>query len=136
MSRPEHLVEVNKKNLYQVSLGWPISFNSYKDRNGRTSKIGREWRDTVVDDIWRQLGAGHMSWQRPEPLLGRVGVWWEMWWPDDKRRRDLDNFTGKHCLDSLVKAGLMQDDCLVWETHHYKRGPWERGQVLVTIAEV
>ncbi len=137
MTKPESQLTITPIGAFYVTdMGWPISFNSYKDRYGRTSQKGRIWRDTVVDTIWAGMGAGPADWIRPEPCIGKVAVNWEIWMPDDKRKRDIDNFTGKHCLDALAKAGLMLDDCQVWEEHKYQRGKWAKGHVIVTVHEL
>ena len=120
-------------NCYVITLPWPLSFNSYKDRYQRTSKKGRIWRDATVDIIRQQCGG--MS---AEPLIGRVAIYWELWSPDDKRRRDLDNYTGKHILDALVKAQVIGDDNLsvLVEEHKYYRGKFESGGLIITVMEV
>lgn len=116
--------------VFSVDLGWPISFNAYKNRRGHTSKAGRLWRDTIVDTIWAPLGGP------PEPCIGPTAVWWEMWAPDDNRKRDLDNFTGKHCLDVLQKAKLMSNDSQVKLNVMIHRGKWKTGRVIVTVHEM
>jgi crossover junction endodeoxyribonuclease RusA len=42
---------------------------------------------------------------------GRLTVWVEAW-PPNRRKRDLDNL-GKFLLDSLHKAGIIEDDALI-----------------------
>jgi hypothetical protein len=125
------------RDCYFIDFGWPISANVAKDRQGRYVRLWREWRDTICDQIWKSLGCtGRRGAMPPATLIGRVGVWWEVWMPDDRRRRDVDNFTGKHCLDALVWAKLIEDDCKVWQEHRYRRGTWRTGRVLAAVAEV
>lgn len=115
--------------MYMVRLPWPISFNAYK--NGRqTTKKGRLWREDAIAFCRAQCKG------KPTPLLGNVGVWLEIFPPADKRKRDLDNFTGKHILDMLVKAGYMNDDDQIFESHQYKRAKFGRGALCITMAEV
>lgn len=122
--------------LYIVNFGWPVSANVYYNRQGRTSEKGRIWRDCIVDEVWQSMGAGPVGWKKPVPCMGKVAVNWEVWMPNDKRRRDQDNFTGKHCLDVLAKASLIHDDCQVWEEHKYQRGKSGHGCVIMTVHEI
>jgi Holliday junction resolvase RusA-like endonuclease len=116
---------------FEVDLGWPISFNAYKSKGPYPCKEGRIWRDTVRDEIWKPLGG-----KPPEPCIGKVAVWWEIWPPDDKRKRDIDNFTGKHCLDALEHAKIFRDDSQVAMEVKIKRPKWRTGRVIVTVHEM
>jgi len=123
--------------IFIVDFGWPISANVYFSRGfaSRTKK-GRIWSETIVDTIWKSLGSDLINWHKPEPLIGGVAVYWEVWKPDDSRVRDVDNFSGKHCLDVLAKANLIGDDCQVEEEHRYNRGKYKKGQVICTVMEI
>lgn len=130
---PESLLQLSPiGGLFVLDLGWPISYNEYKSRHWPVSKKGRLWRQDTVELIHLQCGG------KPDPLVGRVHVYWEIWAPDDRRRRDPDNYSGKHCLDALVHAGIISDDSMqhvVRNCHDY-RGKWGKGCVLVTVMEV
>ena len=116
-----------------LSLPLPISFNRYKNRYQYTTKAGRIWRDETVGHIWDQCGS-----MRPEPLVGRSALYQELWMPDDRRRRDADNYTGKHVIDCLVKAGIFEDDNTgnIVELHTYYRGKLGKGALLVSAMEI
>jgi len=116
-----------------LDLGFPISYNTYRGKkDGWISKRGIVWRDLTIESIWHQCGG------KPQPLVGRVAIYWETWMPADKRRRDRDNYTGKHCLDVLVKAGVIGDDHSesVWEEHKLRRPNWGPGKVVATVVEI
>lgn len=53
----------------------------------------------------------------------------------DKRKRDLDNIL-KPCIDSLVHAGLMDDDSQIACLHVYKVGIIPKGKVIVEIVPI
>jgi Holliday junction resolvase RusA-like endonuclease len=72
----------------------------------------------------------------PDPMIGPVGIWWEIFPPSDNRKRDLDNFTGKHILDMLVKASVMGDDHQVEEEHKYRRPKIGKGFLSIIVAEL
>jgi Holliday junction resolvase RusA-like endonuclease len=124
---------IPQQDFYVIVLPWPLSFNAYKDRMQHTTKAGRIWRDLTIGTIRAQCGG-----MTPEPLIGRVAIYWELWAPEDNRRRDLDNFTGKHVLDAVVKAGVMSDDnvSVVVEEHKYYRGKNGKGGLIITVMEV
>ena len=133
MIAPESLLNLSPVGaIYVLPIGWPISFNAYKDRQQRTTKKGRVWRDMVAAKIWDQCKG------QPEPLIGKVSIYWELWEPQDNRDRDLDNFTGKHILDAIVKAGVIEDDntrTVVRLVREY-RGKCPGGHLIVTAMEV
>ena len=58
---------------------------------------------------------------------GRLTVWVEAW-PPDRRKRDLDNL-GKFFLDSLHKAGIIEDDALI-DDLRFVRMPVVKGGLL------
>ncbi len=119
--------------IYVLTLPLPISYNTYAGRvKSQTSKRGRIWRDETVETIYRQCGG------KPEPLVGRCAIYWELWMPDDRRKRDPDNHTGKHVLDAIVRAGIIPDDHagFVTEEHKYMRGKHGKGCLVVTAMEI
>ena len=91
-------------------LPFPVSTNTfYRNFNGRMviSKRGRDFKSEVGMLIQSERG------EHGVPLFGKELVSLNMVLnPPDKRRRDIDNFSGKSILDSLI-GGLYEDDCQV-----------------------
>ena len=91
-------------------LPFPVSTNTfYRNFNGRMviSKRGRDFKSEVEMLIQSERG------EHGVPLFGKELVSLNMVLnPPDKRRRDIDNFSGKSILDSLI-GGLYEDDCQV-----------------------
>ena len=89
---------------------FPVSTNTfYRNFNGRMviSKRGRDFKSEVEMLIQSERG------EHGVPLFGKELVSLNMVLnPPDKRRRDIDNFSGKSILDSLI-GGLYEDDCQV-----------------------
>lgn len=126
---------------YTFCIGWPMSANVYLSKGKRwRSKRGKSWADDIALSVYTQLGGIRMDVPGaaipPEPLIGRVGVWHEVWFPDDKRKRDQDNFTGKHIIDMLTYIKMWGDDSQIVEEHRYWRGKWETGCVWIHIGEI
>jgi Holliday junction resolvase RusA-like endonuclease len=111
-------------------ITWPISFNAYKNRQQHTTHQGRIWRINAIEQVYAQCGG------EPEPMIGPVGIWWELFPPNNNIRRDLDNFTGKHILDMLVKARVIGDDQQVAEEHKFKRPKIGKGYLSIIVAEL
>lgn len=127
--------------LYSFCIGWPISANVYLSKSKRwRSSIGRVWADTTARFVYRQLGGVRTdvpgAMRPPDPLIGRVGLWFEVWPPDDNRTRDLDNFTGKHIQDFLTYIKIWGDDAQIKERHEYWRTKWNTGCVWVHTMEI
>lgn len=134
MSAPlSQLSLVPAGGAFFLTLPLPISFNQYKDRRQFTTKKGRIWRDVTIQDIWNQCGR-----RKPKPLIGRCSLSFELWMPEDNRKRDADNYAGKHVIDCLVKAGLIEDDNTshIAEYHVYHRGKAGKGWILVSLIEI
>lgn len=110
----------------QLILPYPPSANHYLGRNGHHSFIkpdGKAYRETVG---WLCVGK--------KKLQGRVAVHIVVY-PPDKRRRDLAN-TEKFTIDSIVHAGVMDDDEQI-DDLHIVRGPVRPGgQLKVTLTEL
>lgn len=132
---PETTLDVSSfpgAGCFYLRLPWPISYNVYASKGKRwASKAGRVWRDEMSRAIWQQVGRTD-----PEPLLGKVALYQELWLPDDNRLRDLDNFTGKHIQDLFQAAGLVPNDANIAEEHRYKRGKYRRGALVVHLIEL
>ena len=115
--------------FYYFQFPWPISFNAYK-HGIHTTKRGRIWRENAVGTVLATCGG------RPTALIGRVGLWFEVYPPNDRRKRDLDNTVGKHFWDMLQKAGVLSDDAQVTESHVYRCEKVAKGCVLVHAVEL
>ena len=90
----------------RCTLPFPVSTNTfYRNFNGRMviSKRGRDFKSEVEKLIQAERG------EHGVPLFGKDLVSLDMvLHPPDKRRRDIDNFSGKSILDSLI--GLVYED--------------------------
>ncbi len=87
-------------------LPWPPSVNRYYRHVGPRVLISREGRKFRMMTVSRLAG-------KFGKLTGPVRLTGEFY-PPDARRRDLDNVL-KCTLDSLVHAGLMDDDSQIKE---------------------
>ena len=56
-----------------------------------------------------------------------------VFYPPDRRRRDLDNVGGKALIDALQCAGLFQDDCQIKRINLEMREPIKNGLCIVKI---
>ncbi|MEY4234830.1 MAG: hypothetical protein RLZZ454_88 [Pseudomonadota bacterium] len=95
-----------------LTLPWPPTVNTYwRQYQGRVllSAKGREYRKAVADQVLIQGAAKHIT------HAVRVNI--EAYRPD-RRRRDLDNLL-KAVLDSMVHAGVMDDDALIEDLRIY-----------------
>ena len=90
------------------------------------SKPGREYAEDVAAQVKAEklaLGiSGHVA---MTVLLS----------PPDRRRRDVDNYA-KSLLDSLVKAGVLEDDSLVRDLRLVMGEVRKPGQAVVMIREM
>ena len=94
--------------MIKLTLPWPPTVNTYyRNINGKTliSAKGREYRKAVADQVMIQRAAKHLD------VALKVEI--EAFRPD-RRRRDLDNLF-KAVLDSMVHAGVMDDDALIMD---------------------
>jgi len=98
----------------QMDLPFPVSVNTYyRHYNNRMviSARGRKFRQEVEQRILASKEG------LPVPLFGDSDVGLSMvLHPPDKRKRDIDNFSGKSVLDSLI-GGLYLDDSQVRSLH-------------------
>lgn len=101
-----HFNSEGKLERVRCSLPFPVSTNTfYRNFNGRMviSKRGRDFKSEVGILIQSERG-GHGV-----PLFGKELVSLNMVLnPPDRRKRDIDNFSGKSILDSLI--GLVYED--------------------------
>ena len=109
-------------------LPWPPSVNRYYRHVGPRVLISREGRKSRMMTVSR-LGGLYPK------FLGLVSIYAEFF-PPDRRRRDLDNVGGKALLDSLVHAGLMEDDSQIKELHLKMLDPIPGGLVHVVCKEI
>ena len=113
-------------------LPWPISANVYLSKGKRfRSAKGKLWADAMGGAIWKQVGSA-----RAEPLMGNIAVYHEIWPPDDNRKRDLDNFTGKHIQDMYQRTGLISDDSQVKIELKYWHLPYKTGALVAHLLEI
>ena len=89
------------------------------------SSAGRRYQETVKH---RFRDSGYSG------IPGPVAVTVEFY-PPDHRKRDIDN-QFKCLLDSLVKAGCIDDDSEIFEIHAFKREPLKDGLLYVRISSI
>ena len=102
--------------MVEFDRPWPPSVNHYYRHVGPRvliSRDGRKYRE-VVAGIVRQSGAQMFT--GPIAMHG-------VFYPPDRRRRDLDNVGGKALIDALQGAGLFQDDCQIKRINLEMREP-------------
>jgi len=89
-------------------------------------RAGQKVKDDVMALVLEQ------GWQGDALEKANVKITWTF---PDKRRRDLDNLLSatKPCLDSLVLAGVIQDDSM---THITLELVWHQGEKAETMIEV
>ena len=112
-----------------LSLPWPPSLNHYYRHVGPRvliSRDGRRYREKVAA-IAKQSGAKML-----EGPIAMSGVFY----PPDRRRRDLDNVGGKALIDALQCAGLFQDDCQIKRINLEMREPIKNGLCIVKIESI
>lgn len=115
----------------RLELPFPPSTNTYY-RNVRgvmkISKRGREYKHEVYACVLEQLGIF-------KPFTGPVRIAVELF-PPDKRRRDLDNFSGKALCDALGYANVYMDDSQIKESHNYFREVVKGGRCEIVLEEL
>ena len=105
----------------------PPSNNQYI---GRTNF--REYQN--IKKKWAGLVAVYCRPKPPEPLHRAVVTLFYHF--KDKRRRDLDNYSGKFILDGLTKAGIIEDDCFFVIDLQLKAVCDKRGEVEIFVEEI
>jgi crossover junction endodeoxyribonuclease RusA len=101
----------------------------YRNVDGKTllSKKGREYKQEVYAETLAQHGIF-------KPFTGPIRITVELT-PPDRRKRDLDNFSGKALWDALAHANVFMDDSQIKEAHSYMREPGE-GKCIVILEEL
>lgn len=110
-----------------LSLPYPPTMNHlHSVFRGRKilSKVGRDYQTEVAIAV---LKAG-----RPRAEVGRLSVEIDVY-PPDKRRRDIANVE-KAINDGLVKAGVIEDDCLIDRLLITRMPVAKGGRITVTIS--
>lgn len=88
----------------ELSLPLPPSVNTaYSNVPGRGRVKTKQYRE------WQNLSEALVLQQSVSPVLGQVGVCYQMSVPD-KRVRDCANYE-KLSSDLLVRCGIIEDDC-------------------------
>lgn len=111
----------------EFDVPWPPSLNRYYRHVGPRVLISREGRR------YRRMAVSRLG-GLFKKLSGAVSLSLDCY-PPDRRRRDVDNIL-KCLLDSLVHAGVMEDDSLVRRLHMEMREPIPEGLVHVHIAPI
>ena len=109
----------------EFDLPWPPSVNRYYRHVGPRVLISREGRK------YRMMAVSRLGGLYPK-FSGAVALSLDCY-PPDRRRRDIDNIL-KCLLDSLVNAGVLEDDSLVKRLHMEMLGPIPEGLVHVHVA--
>ena len=111
----------------EFDLPWPPSVNRYYRHVGHCVLISREGRKYRTMCVSRLGGLF-------DKFSGAVALSLDCY-PPDRRRRDIDNIL-KCLLDSLVNAGVLEDDSLIKRLHMEMREPIPEGFVHVHIAPI
>jgi len=114
--------------ILTLFLDWPPTVNNYYAHTKRgvyLSAKGRKYSHSVELDVQEQAPDIYIT----ETVLMEVHLF-----PPDRRRRDLDNYM-KALQDSLVKAGLIEDDSLIDQLFIYRGEVVKGGLVLVEITD-
>ena len=109
----------------EFDLPWPPSVNRSYRHVGHCVLISREGRK------YRRIAVSRLG-GLFDKFSGAVALSLDCY-PPDRRRRDIDNIL-KCLLDSLVNAGVMEDDSLVKRLHMEMLEPIPEGLVHVHIA--
>jgi len=112
-----------------LTLPYPPSVNTYWRANGKRrfiSKAGMEFKqavqDYVIDNAVPKLGTSRLS----------VDI---VLCPRSRRICDIDNVL-KSILDSLMDAGVYEDDSQVDDLHIVRGQPVKGGAAIVVIEEI
>ncbi|MBO6739021.1 MAG: RusA family crossover junction endodeoxyribonuclease [Phycisphaerales bacterium] len=109
-----------KRGAVTITLPWPITMNHYRTPIARrfknkwvgrliTSPKGRKYKQLVIDTI-REQGV---------PSIKGPVVVTERFYCKTNARYDIDNYR-KPMRDGIVKAGVIEDDYLIYEDRGIK----------------
>ena len=118
--------------MITLELSWPPSVNHYWETSGKRRYIGKHGIQYIAEVKSRRMHLGDLAWLK-QPLRGASLVVSIDAYPPDKRRRDLDN-TLKCCLDSIQKAGIIDDDYNIVDLRIVRREVQKPGRLVVTIS--
>jgi crossover junction endodeoxyribonuclease RusA len=113
-----------------IRLDYPPTANTYyrhlRQFGGRTviSKAGKEYRESVA----RHIAALGVS----ETLRCRLELAVDVYPPDRRKRRDLDNLTKSLC-DALQYAGVYEDDSQIDKLVLERMRPEKPGKVVIRL---
>ena len=109
-----------------INLPFPPSVNHYLGSRGfhRYKTPKAKVFDSEVYAIVLQTKA-NLHYDKP------LAVWYQYWFPD-RRKRDIANYE-KVLTDSMVTAGVMVDDYLIFDIRQSKMGFCPGGKVRVII---
>jgi crossover junction endodeoxyribonuclease RusA len=115
----------------EITLPWPPSTNTYWRHPSKGALAGRH----LISDKGRRYRA-QVKWEAMDAphISGRVSVA-ILASPPDRRRRDLDNIL-KSLLDSIVHAGVIEDDSLIDALFIVRDEVVEGGKVHVRITSL
>lgn len=105
----------------ELYLPFPPTVNNYYVKTSRgiyISQKGKKFRDQVNAETLAQLGDFDPL---PDKLLVEI-----IFWPPDKRKRDLDNYL-KALLDALTHASLWEDDSQIDQLFIYRGSKCTQG---------
>ena len=116
----------NEAEKLIINLPFPPSVNHYLGSRGyhryKTPKA------KVFDsEVYALVLGAKANLQLDKPLA----VWYQYWFPD-RRKRDVANYE-KVLTDSMVQAGVMVDDYLIFDIRQTKMGYCPDGKVRVII---
>lgn len=115
--------------MIYLSLPWPPTGN-HAVRHGRFGHYA-----TKEAKAYRTITAALCRPHRPKkPLAGQIKVL-AIFFPPDRRRRDMDN-VWKTLSDALTLAGIWKDDCQIAELTLIRRDPVPGGSVAVQVTEL
>ncbi len=124
-------------SLFEVVLPYPPSVNTYK-RVGRitTTKSGKKLQMRVNTEttkyfywqVWMKCKVKGLESFGEAVISLEIDVY-----PPDRRKRDLDNIC-KPAIDSLMRAGLFDDDSQIARLLVTRKAIIDQGQIIVRIS--
>lgn len=118
--------------MIDLALPWPPSVNTYWRHPSSGALAGRHLI-SAAGRKYRALVHSKTAALGVKPAVGRLAIS-ILASPPDRRRRDLDNVL-KSLLDSLVHAGVVEDDELFDVICIARAAPAAPGEVRVRIAQ-
>jgi crossover junction endodeoxyribonuclease RusA len=120
------LTDVVIHGAVTLILPWPPTGNHAVTH----TRAGGHFRTATYNDYRAQVA--HIARQRrAQPIRGRVHVS-ALFWPPDRRARDIDN-AWKSLGDSLQAAGVFENDSLIDRLELVRMHQRDGGEVCVTV---